>query len=255
VEQHKRRGSFSWARLTGNGDSVTLRPPFTVEVKETLWKKGGKLRNIVGTLCFHTAIVSATLDSDVHFPEGYPVIMDSKLALSILPHYANPKAYLMRELQQLCGNNFQHLLGVTGESDALQSVHRWDCTAPNPTPPNKMVGGSRLQWEGRDGEDGGVHVGREKLWRHELGNEDTEGSINTYDILIGRGRTGSYSSRFTADTEDVRCGPHLMPKFRCCKAKQRLINEREAARHDDECVSIRQRPPQRMHAYKTYIDR
>ena len=144
VGQHKRRGSFSWARLTDNGDIVTLLPPFTVEVTETLWKKGSKLRSIVGTLRFHTAIVSATPDSDVQLPEGYPVIMDSRSAWPILPHYTDPKAYLMHELQQLCGSNFQHLLGVTGESDALRSVHGWDCTAPNPPPPNRMVGGSRI---------------------------------------------------------------------------------------------------------------
>jgi hypothetical protein len=162
VEQHKRRGSFSWARLTDNGDIVTLLPSFTVEVTETLWKKGSKLRSIVGKLRFHTAIVSATPDSDVELPEDYSVIMDSKSAWPILPHYTDPKAYLMHELQQLCGSNFQHLLGVTGESDALRSVHGWDCTAPNPPPPKMMVGGSRIRWEGPDGEDEVVHVGREK---------------------------------------------------------------------------------------------
>jgi hypothetical protein len=36
VEQHKRRGSFSWAQLTDNGDIVTRLPPFIVEVTETL---------------------------------------------------------------------------------------------------------------------------------------------------------------------------------------------------------------------------
>jgi hypothetical protein len=80
VEQHKMRGSFNWARLTDNGDIVTLVPPFTVEVTETLWKKGSKLRSIVGTLRFHTAIVSATADSDVQLPECYPAIMDSRSA-------------------------------------------------------------------------------------------------------------------------------------------------------------------------------
>jgi hypothetical protein len=35
VEQHKRRESFNWVRLTGNGDIVTIILPFTVEVMET----------------------------------------------------------------------------------------------------------------------------------------------------------------------------------------------------------------------------
>jgi hypothetical protein len=213
VEQHKRRGSFSWARLTDNGDIVTLIPPFIVEVTETMWKKGSKLRNTIGTLRFHTAIVSATPDSEVQLPEGYPVNMDSRSAWPTLPHYADPKAYIMRELQQLCGSNFRHLLGVTGESDALRSVHGWDCTAPNPAPPNMIVGGSRLKWEGPDGENGVVHMGREKQGRHELGHEDTEGSINTYDTLSGSGRAISYTSGFIVDIGDVRCSPHLMQKY------------------------------------------
>eukprot|EP00193_Tetraselmis_chui_P020149 CAMPEP_0177791894 /NCGR_PEP_ID=MMETSP0491_2-20121128/24203_1 /TAXON_ID=63592 /ORGANISM="Tetraselmis chuii, Strain PLY429" /LENGTH=145 /DNA_ID=CAMNT_0019314209 /DNA_START=1299 /DNA_END=1736 /DNA_ORIENTATION=- len=122
VEQHKRRGSFTWARLTDNGDIVTLLPLFTVEVTETMWKNGSKLRRcIVGTLRFHTATVSATPGSDVQLPEGYPVIVD------------------FRE-----------------ESDALRTVHGRDSTAPNPPPPIMMVGGSRLRWEGLDGEDGVV---------------------------------------------------------------------------------------------------
>jgi hypothetical protein len=116
-----------------------------------------------------------------------------------------------------------------------------------------MVGGSRIRWEGPDGEDTVVHVGREKqAGRLELGHKDTEGSINTSDILSGCGRAKSYTSGFTVDTEDVRCGPHLMPEYRRCKAKQRLIAKREVARPSDECVSTRQRP--RL-AYKTYKDR
>jgi hypothetical protein len=169
VEQHKRRGSFSWARLTDNGDIVTLRPPFIVEVTETMWKRGSKLSSIVGTLRFQTAIVLATPDSDVQFPEGYPVIMDSRSAWPTL--YADSKTYIMRELQHLCGTNF--LLGVTGESDARRSVHGWDCTAPNPATPNMMVGGSRLKWESLDGEDEAAHMGRDKQGRHELGHENT----------------------------------------------------------------------------------
>jgi hypothetical protein len=156
VEQHKRRGSFTWARLTDNGDIVTLLPLFTVEVTETMWKNGSKLRCIVGTLRFHTATVSATPGSDVQLPEGYPVIVDSRSAWPMLPHYADPKAYLRHELQQLCGCNFQHLLGFREESDALRTVHGRDSTAPNPPPPIRMVGGSRLRWEGLDGEDGVV---------------------------------------------------------------------------------------------------
>jgi hypothetical protein len=116
-----------------------------------------------------------------------------------------------------------------------------------------MVGGSRIKWEGPDGKDGVVHVGREKhAERLELGHEDTEGSINTSDIHSGSGRASSYTSGFTVDTEDVRCGPHLMPEYRSCKAKQRLTAEREAARPSDECVSTQQRP--RL-AYKTYKDK
>jgi hypothetical protein len=132
-----------------------------------MWKKGSKLRIIVGTLRFHTAIVSAKPDSDVQLPEGYPVIMDSSSAWPILPHYADPKAYIMRELQQLCGGSFQHLLRVTGESDALRSVHGWDSTAQNRAPINMMVGESRLEWEGFHRKDEAVHMGREKKWRHE----------------------------------------------------------------------------------------
>jgi hypothetical protein len=68
-----------------------------------------------------------------------------------------------------------------------------------------MVGGSRIRWEGPDGEDGVVHVGREKhAGRLELGHEDTKGSINISDILSGSGRAIIYTSGFTADTEDVR---------------------------------------------------
>jgi hypothetical protein len=67
--------------LTDNGDIVALLPPYIVdEVTEALWKNGSKLRSIVGTLCFHTVIVSATPDSDVQLPESYPVIMDSRSA-------------------------------------------------------------------------------------------------------------------------------------------------------------------------------
>jgi hypothetical protein len=98
VELHKGRASFSWFRLTDNGDIVTLIPPFSVEVTETLWKKGSALRSILGTLGFHTAIVSATLGSDVQFPQDYPVNMESWSAWPILPSYSDPKAYSMGEL-------------------------------------------------------------------------------------------------------------------------------------------------------------
>jgi hypothetical protein len=93
--------------MTDSGDIVTVPPPFILEVTETMWKKGSKLRSIVGTLRFHRAIVSATPDSDVQLQKGYPVIINSRSAWPILPHYADSKAYIMRELQQLCGTNFQ----------------------------------------------------------------------------------------------------------------------------------------------------
>jgi hypothetical protein len=47
VEQHKRRASFRWVRLTDNSDIVTFVPSFIVEVTETPWKRGGKLRTIL----------------------------------------------------------------------------------------------------------------------------------------------------------------------------------------------------------------
>ena len=262
VEQHKRRASFSWVRLTDNGDIVTLLPPFIVEVTETPWKRGSKLRSILGTLRFHTAIVLATVGSKVQLPEGYPLTLDSRSAWPILPHYTDPKAYLMSELQDLCGSSFQHLLGAPGESDGLRSIQSWDCTAPNPPPPYMDVGRSRAKWEGPEGGDAPVHMRRlahkteeprEEQGRRELWEEGTESSINTSDFMDDKdGRASSYTSGFTVDTEDVRCGPHLMPEYRRCKAKQRLIAEREAARPSDECVSTRQGP--RL-AYKTYKDR
>jgi predicted RNA-binding protein with TRAM domain len=96
---------------------------------------------------------------------------------------------------------------------------------------------------------------REEQRRRELWEEGTETSINTSDVMDDKdGRASSYTSGFTVDTKDVRCGPHLMPKYRRCKAKQRLIAERETARPDDECVSTRQRPRRRL-AYETYRDR
>jgi hypothetical protein len=67
----------------------------------------------------------------------------------------------MSELQELWGYNFQHLLWVPWESDALRSVRSWDCTAPNPPPLNVEVGRSREKWEGRsEKEDAVVHMRR-----------------------------------------------------------------------------------------------
>jgi hypothetical protein len=66
--------------LRDNGDIVTLLPPFIVEVTETPWKRVGKLRSILGTLRFHTAIVSATLGSEVQLPEGCTLTMDYRSA-------------------------------------------------------------------------------------------------------------------------------------------------------------------------------
>jgi hypothetical protein len=80
VEQHKRRASFNWVRLTVNGDIVTLLPPFSVEVTETLWEKGSALRRILGTLRVYTAIVSALPGSAVQFPYEYNVTMKSRSA-------------------------------------------------------------------------------------------------------------------------------------------------------------------------------
>jgi hypothetical protein len=126
------------------------------------------------------------------------------------------------------------------------------------------VGRSRAKWEGPEGGDALVHMRRlaqktkeprEEQGRRELWEEGTESNINTSDFMDGTdGRASSYTSGFTIDTEDVRCGPHLMPEYRRCKAKQRLIVERETARPDDECVSTRQRPRRGL-AYKTYRDR
>jgi hypothetical protein len=251
VEHHKRRTSFTWARLTDNGDIVTLLPPSIVEVIEIPWKRGGKLRSIPGTLRFHTAIVSATAGSEVQLHEDYPLTMDYRSAWPTL-RCTDPKAYLMSELQDLCGSIFQHLLGAPGESDALRSVKSWDCTAPNPPPPSMDVGRSRAKWEGPHGGDAPVHMRhlareteepREEHGRRELWEEGTESSICTSDFMDGTdGRANSYTSGFTVDSEDVRRGPHLMTSYRRCKAKQRLIVEREAARPSDQCVSTRQRP-------------
>jgi hypothetical protein len=66
----------------------------------------------------------------------------------------------MSELHYLCGSNLQHMLGAPGESDALRSVHSWDCTAPNPPPPYMDVGRSRAKWEGPKGGDAPVHMRR-----------------------------------------------------------------------------------------------
>jgi hypothetical protein len=170
----------------------------------------------------------------------------------------------MGELHELCGKNFQHLLGVPWESDALRSIHSWDCPVPNPPPPYREVGRSRERWEGPGAEDGVVHLGRlareaedlrEKQRRHELGEEGTKDSINTSDFVdddIG-GRASSYTSRFTVETEDVRYGPHLMPEHKQCKEKQRVIADRVAERANDDCVSDRLRRPRL--AYRTHRDK
>jgi hypothetical protein len=57
-----------------------------------------------------------------------------------------------------------------------------------------MVGGYGLKWVGPDGEDGVVHVVREKQWRYEFGHEDTKDTINTYDIFCGNGRPSRCTS-------------------------------------------------------------
>jgi hypothetical protein len=101
------------------------------------------------------------------------------------------------------------------------------------------VGRSHAKWEGPKGGDAHVHLRRlaketEKLreehGRRELWEEDTESIINTFDFMDGTdGRASSYTSWFTIDTGDVMCGPYLMTEYRLCKAKQRIIAEREAA--------------------------
>jgi hypothetical protein len=102
-------------------------------------EKSSTLRSILGTLRFHSAIVSSALGSDVQLLEGYHVTMESKPAWPIFPNYSDPRAYLMGELHELCGNNFQHIWGVPGESDVPRSVQSMDYSVPYPPPPYMEV--------------------------------------------------------------------------------------------------------------------
>jgi hypothetical protein len=152
--------------LTDSGDIVTLLHPLIVEVTKTPWKKGGKMRSIPGKLRFHTNIMSITHGSEVQLHAGYPLTMDSKSAWPI--QNTDPKAFLVSELQELCGSNRQHLLGAPGESNALRSVHSWECTAPNLQPPCYMeVERYGERWKGPKGDNAqlcilGVVLGRQK---------------------------------------------------------------------------------------------
>jgi hypothetical protein len=74
----------------------------------------------------------------------------------------------------------------------MRSVNSWDCSVPNPPPPYKEVGRSRKRWEGPEGEDSVVHLRRlswetkelrEKQRWHELGEEDIEDNISTFDSM------------------------------------------------------------------------
>jgi hypothetical protein len=125
-----------------------------------------------------------------------------------------------------------------------------DGTAPHQThPPYREVRRLGAKWEGPEGENGDVHLRRlakeakklrEKYGRRELWEEGIESSINTSDFMHGTdGRANICTLGFTVDTEVVRCGPHLTTEYRRCKAKQRLIAEREAVRPDNECVRTR----------------
>jgi hypothetical protein len=88
------------------------------------------------------------------------------------------------------------------------------------------------------GRCGGLHLWRlarekeelrEKKGRHELGEEGTYDSMNTYDVMDDtHGQAKSYAYGFIIDTENLKIGPHLKPCHARCKEEQRRIAEREA---------------------------
>jgi hypothetical protein len=97
VEQHKRRGSFIWALLTGNGDIDTLLPPFIVEVTGTLWKKGTNNTKIDRSLSLapHLWIATGAGDSRYKGLDSEPLIPTSPLAVAIPSIHTRYKVFVI----------------------------------------------------------------------------------------------------------------------------------------------------------------
>eukprot|EP00873_Tetraselmis_striata_P022847 jgi/Tetstr1/443111/TSEL_031167.t1 len=164
-EQHARRGAHGGVRMTDRGDMVSVLYPLALEVTETPYPySGSTLLERAGTVLFHTGVVAAKKGADLQLPTGYPTSTRNPKAWPHLPPYADPEAYAMRELQVIVRSHFMHLVGATDDSDALQTILDWDCSAPIPPPPPRQIGGSVFRWEGPPGESEADRLERRALW-------------------------------------------------------------------------------------------